>query len=182
MSPRNILDLGCGAKKTPGAIGLDRVPLDGVDIVHDLDVYPYPFEANAFDHVLIRHVAEHVEDVVLLMDEMHRIGRPGATIEIHAPHFTSSNSYADPTHKHHFSLMAFDFFCGRTNHGYILKSKFKRIRRELYFWELHKKLPIVPYHWLGLRWFATRHPIFFETFLTFLFPLKEFRVVLEVVK
>jgi SAM-dependent methyltransferase len=182
MSGKKVLDLGCGARKTPGAVGLDRVRLDGVDVVHDLDVYPYPVETSSFDHIILRHVAEHVEDVVALMDEIHRIGRPGATIEIHVPHFTSCNAYTDPTHKHHFSLLTFDFFCGGTVHGYILKSRFKRVKRQLFFWELHDKFSFVPYHWLPVRWFANHHPILYERFFAFWFPLKEFRVFLEVEK
>lgn len=182
MSSRKVLDLGCGSRKNEGAVGLDRVKLDGVHNVHDLDVYPYPIEKGSYDHIIMRHVAEHVTDVVALMGEIHRILKVGGTIEIHVPHFTSVNAYTDPTHLHHFSLLAFDFFCGGTVHGYILKSNFKMVKREIFFWELHDKLPLVPYHLLGVRWFATRHPIFFERFLTFLFPIKEFRVTLEAVK
>jgi SAM-dependent methyltransferase len=153
-----------------------------VDVVHDLDVYPYPLAESGFDHIVIRHVAEHVDDVVRFMEEVHRLGKPGALIEIHVPHFTSTNAYIDPTHKHHFSLLAFDFFCGGTEHGYILKTRFKMCRRHLEFWPLHDKLPIVPYHLIGIRWFASAHPVFFERFLAFFFPLREFQVFLEVVK
>ncbi|MCG3203800.1 MAG: hypothetical protein KCHDKBKB_00472 [Elusimicrobia bacterium] len=182
MSNMKILDLGCGARKTEGAIGLDQIPLPGVDVVHNLDVYPYPLESHQFDRIVIRHVAEHVEDVVKLMEEVHRLGKSGATIEIHVPHYTSANAYIDPTHKHHFSLLAFDFFCGGTQHGYILKTKFKMLRRHLEFWSLHDKISLVPAHFLGVRCFATKHPVFFERFLAFFFPLREFQVFLEVEK
>jgi SAM-dependent methyltransferase len=112
MISGNILDLGCGARKTPGSIGLDRENLPGVDVVHDLGKYPYPLETSRFERIVMRHAAEHVDDVIRLMEEVHRIGKPGARVEIYAPHYTSSNSYRDPTHKHHFSLFSFDFFCG----------------------------------------------------------------------
>jgi len=182
MTTEKILDLGCGARKTPGSFGVDQMPLEGVDVVHDLNRYPYPIESNSFDRIVLRHVAEHVDDVVKLMEEIHRIGRNGGTIEIHVPHFSSSNSYNDPTHKHHFSLLTFDFFCGGTAHGYLVRSEFRLKRRLIDFWPLHDKVPFVPYHLLGIRWFATHHPVLFERFFPFFFPIKEFTIELEVVK
>ena len=177
-----ILDLGCGARKTPGATGLDQVQLDGVDIVHDLDSYPYPIQAASYDRVVLRHVAEHVDDVVALMEECHRIVRPGGVVEIHVPHYTSSNSYNDPTHKHHFSLLTWEFFCGGTAHGYLVKFPFRMKKRVVDLWALHDKLGFEPYRWIGIAWLAERHPIFYERFLAFLFPLKEYSVELEVLK
>ena len=41
-----ILDLGCGSKKRPGAIGVDINAASGADVIHDLDVLPYPFELS----------------------------------------------------------------------------------------------------------------------------------------
>ena len=48
---KKILDLGCGRNKVPGAIGLDLFPVPGVDVVHDLEAFPYPFENNSFDEI-----------------------------------------------------------------------------------------------------------------------------------
>jgi len=182
MDNEKVLDLGCGARKRTGSIGLDRVALAGVDIVHDLDHFPYPLSDSSFDRIILRHVVEHVSDVVALMEEIHRIGRPGAIVEIYTPHFTSASSFSDPTHKHHFSLLTFDFFCGATDHGYVHKAKYEIIKRNVEFWSLHDKIPFVPYHWLGIRWFVHRHPIFYERFLCFLFPIQEFHVFLSIIK
>jgi len=182
MSQNKILDVGCGNRKIDGAVGMDREPLNAVDIVHDLDSFPYPQKDNSFDRIVLRHVLEHLTDVLRVMEEVHRIGKPGALVEIHTPHFTSLNSYNDPTHKHQFSLLAFEFFCGGTMHGYLVKSRFKMVKREVFFWPLHDKLPFTPYHWIGLKWIAERHPNFFERFLCFLFPIMEFRITLQVEK
>ncbi len=177
-----ILDLGCGDKKAKGAIGVDRVNLPGVDLVHDLEVFPYPFEGNSFDRIILKHVVEHIGDVIGLMEEIHRIANPRALVEIVTPHFTSLNSYNDPTHRHHFSLFAFDFFCGGTVHEYLVKKRFRSLKRSVEFWPIHDRLNWNPYHWMGLRWFVVHHPHFYERFLAFLFPLKEFTVWLEVEK
>lgn len=37
------LDFGCGQKKEPDSIGLDGFASPGVDVVHDFDIFPYPF-------------------------------------------------------------------------------------------------------------------------------------------
>jgi hypothetical protein len=42
------LDIGCGKSKTSGCIGIDRVTLPGVDVVHDLDQFPWPFPDDEF--------------------------------------------------------------------------------------------------------------------------------------
>ena len=56
---KKVLDLGCGPHKLPGAVGIDLQQLPGVDVVHNLDIFPYPFEANSFDEVHCYHVLEH---------------------------------------------------------------------------------------------------------------------------
>ena len=53
------LDIGCGRFKFPGSVGLDIVPLEGVDVVHDLDKFPYPFPSDTFDYIRLSHVVEH---------------------------------------------------------------------------------------------------------------------------
>lgn len=178
-----VLDVGCGSNKVPGAEGLDVAQLEGVDHVHDLDQHPYPLESDSYDRIVMRHVVEHVKDVVGLMREVHRIGKPGARVEIVTPHYSSSNAYIDPTHLHYFSVLTFDFFCGMTAHEHVAPMRFRLIDKKPVFWAVHDRFPwFVPYRWLGLGYLARRHPIFYERFLCFAFPMKEFQVILEVVK
>ena len=68
-----VLDLGCGQDKTPGALGVDLVPGPGVDLVHDLNVTPWPLEQNRFDQVVCSHVLEHLSDLAGVMREIHRV-------------------------------------------------------------------------------------------------------------
>ena len=74
----DVLDIGCGNKKRPGSIGLDINPSTSADVVHDLNVFPYPFADSSFDEIHADNVIEHLDDVIAVMEEIHRLARPGA--------------------------------------------------------------------------------------------------------
>ena len=104
------VDLGCGNNKQSGYIGVDKIKLDCVDVVHDLDTYPYPFENNSVDEIFCSHYIEHVEDLPKFMDEIYRILKSGAKATIIAPYYTSVRSWQDPFHKRAISEMTFLYF------------------------------------------------------------------------
>src|ERR1044072_2072267 len=72
MPARRVLDIGCGANKVAGAIGMDVNPRTAADVIHALDELPYPFADDEFDEVIGRHVIEHVHDPIAVMSELHR--------------------------------------------------------------------------------------------------------------
>ena len=96
-----ILDLGCGKNKADGAIGIDRVKLDSVDIVHDLASFPYPFDADSVDKIYCRDVLEHFDVDVRnkVLNEIHRILKPRGILELRCPHAFSTGAFLDPMHK-----------------------------------------------------------------------------------
>mgnify|MGYP002685478267 CR=1 FL=1 len=65
-----ILDVGCGANKTEGAIGLDNNPRTNADVIHDLGELPYTFPDNEFELVVSNHVVEHVPDVKSFLEKI----------------------------------------------------------------------------------------------------------------
>lgn len=101
-APRRI-DLGCGAKRREGFLGLDRFPLPGVAVIGDLDGGALPFASSSVDLVVGFHSLEHVRDLVSVMREVWRIGRPGAQVVIAAPYFTGGLNLANPYHKQVFN-------------------------------------------------------------------------------
>ncbi len=105
----NILDLGCGNAKESGAFGVDSRPMDGVDLVHDLNTLPWPIDDNSFDQVRAAHIVEHVDDVLGFFGEIHRVCRNDAIVLIDTPHFSNRCSFLDPTHKHAFSARFIEF-------------------------------------------------------------------------
>ena len=104
------LDVGCGNNKIPGAVGIDLVPGTQADIVHDLNVTPWPLQDNQFEFVRLWSVVEHLRDLVAVVNEVYRVSRPGATVIIGTPHFSSVNAYSDPTHAHLLSSSFMDYF------------------------------------------------------------------------
>ena len=106
------LDFGCGQKKQAGYIGLDIFEGEDIDVVHDFNCFPYPFQDNVFDEIVCNSSLEHVDDFFKTVTELHRIAKPDAMIKIFCPHYSSADAYRDPTHKTFFAHTTFDTFAG----------------------------------------------------------------------
>ena len=107
---KTSLHLGCGKRKRPGSIGVDIFPGSDADVLCDLNRFPYPFADNSFDEIIAEHVLEHLDNLIGVVEELHRIARPGARLHVEVPHFSSVFYYQDPTHRHAFTSRTFDYF------------------------------------------------------------------------
>lgn len=103
------LDLACGQQKVPGFKGVDSVPGPGVDFVHDLEVYPWPFKDNSCEEINISHYLEHVKDFFKFFEEVWRICQNGATVKVLSPYYTSIRAWQDPTHVRAISEATFNY-------------------------------------------------------------------------
>ena len=74
-----------------------------VDIVHDLDKFPWPVEDESFDLLIASHIMEHVRDFGGVLLECYRILRTEGTLIVRCPHFSCRDSYINPTHVRHLS-------------------------------------------------------------------------------
>lgn len=100
MVDKKKLNMGCGNDIREGWVNLDFFN-PNVDVTHDLNKIPYPFKDNYFDYVYSYHVLEHLsQNPILVMDELIRICKSGALIEVHVP-FYNSPSAAHFAHLHH---------------------------------------------------------------------------------
>jgi SAM-dependent methyltransferase len=170
--PGAVLDVGCGSKKWPGAVGLDISADTDADVVHDLNAFPYPFEDDSFDQILMQDVIEHVAEPIRVVDELHRIARPGARIQLRTPHFSSMLAYSDPTHTHYFSAEAIRTLAEpRFSHYTAVRMKVVHVTIDLWF----------PFRALGVGALARRWPIQYESYLAFRFPAMNIRAEFEVV-
>lgn len=106
-----VLDIGCGKKKQEaGAIGVDCQPGSTADVLANLAAFPWPFAEACATRIYLSHFLEHQPDILRVMAEVHRIGKAGAEVIIVTPHYSSPDSYTDPTHQHHLGLRSFDYF------------------------------------------------------------------------
>jgi SAM-dependent methyltransferase len=119
------LNLGCGRSSLAGWTNVDAVALPGVDVVADLDrcrEVPLPFADDAVDEFLLAHVIEHLADPLGLLQEMHRIAKPGAKAVVRCPYGSSDDADEDPTHRRRMFLQSFGYFSQpyywRADYGY----------------------------------------------------------------
>jgi SAM-dependent methyltransferase len=144
------LNMGCGSDIKPGYVNVDRAALPGVDVVCELDSFPWPFADGSFDVVEMINVFEHLSDPVRVVEELYRITRPDAVIHIRVPHWNSYIAWLDPTHKRGFHPRSFDFFDPTTYQGrerpYYSRARFKVRRRDYWIrvgWEHIEKYFLV---------------------------------------
>jgi SAM-dependent methyltransferase len=104
------VDLGCGARKMQGAIGMDIVPVAGVDVVASME-RGLPFKDNSLDGVYAYHVLEHMDDFLAIMGEIWRVCRDGAIVRIKVPHASSTYmTWKDPMHRRGLFIATFAYF------------------------------------------------------------------------
>jgi len=177
------LDLGCGNTKKEGFTGVDILPLDSVDIRHDLNSFPYPFEENSIEEIWMDQVLEHMENPMKVLEEIYRISKNKAKVTIGVPYFRSFYAVIDPTHKNFFGVYWFNYF--DPNHAFSSKYSYSPVKfnvKEIRFdreWNFrkfsfgfHKILVIL----------ANKKPYFYERRLSHLFPLNSLTFTLEIIK
>ena len=111
------LHLGCGQNYYKGWINLDRNPDNFSDLMHDLEVYPWPFEDNTFDEIWADQLLEHLSDVPKAVREVHRILKPGGVFSGQVPYCGSVWAFIDPTHKAFFSERSFLYYSKDAAYG-----------------------------------------------------------------
>jgi len=115
----DTLNLGCGNVILPGAVNHDiRRHRPEIDVVHDLNVLPWPWADESFDLIVAQAVLEHLQITLIeSMDECWRLLRPEGTLDLRVPWWQSDSSYRDPTHRWFFSLDTLEIFDPDTEYG-----------------------------------------------------------------
>lgn len=126
------INLGCGGMRIPGTIGVDRVNVGVTDVIADLEAPALPFRVGAVAAIHVYHVLEHV-DFVRLMDEFHRVLRPGGLLHIRVPHASSFSFWDDPTHIRPFTSITFDYWIPGYHQNYGFKTHFQVLSKRLNF-------------------------------------------------
>ena len=161
------LNLGCGRRKFDDAVNLDITPATNPDVVHDLAILPCPFDDSTFREVIAFDVIEHLDDFLGTMEEIHRICRAGATVDISVPHYSSRYAYTDPTHRRFFGVASMDYLSEEHAFGFYSEARFKVLRNQIFFepsllsrlvWRLANRFPDVyerRFAWIYPAWFVS---------------------------
>ncbi len=171
---RTILHLGSGRKYDPNAVNVDIVSSTNPDLVQNLDLFPWPLPDDQFEEVRAYDVVEHLDQIVCVMEEIHRVCRDGARVKITVPHFSCANAFTDITHRHYFSVNSFNYFTGDNEFGFYTDKHFRKISAEIIFQPtLVNKF---------VHRFASRYPSAYEQRWAWIFPAWFLSFELAVVK
>jgi len=107
-----MLDIGCGENKQKNFVGMDKRSLEGIDIVHDLEIFPYPIEDESCLTVVGSHIIEHIKPwlTIEFMNELWRIMKVGGKLVLATPYAGSRPFWQDPTHCNGFNEVTFQYF------------------------------------------------------------------------
>ena len=113
-SSTQSLDIGCGTSpRNPfhadALFGIDIREDPGLNVKYaDLAIEPIPYASNSFDYVTAFEFLEHVPRVLYapahrfpfieLMNEIHRVLKPGGVLLSHTPAYPYGEAFQDPTH------------------------------------------------------------------------------------
>jgi SAM-dependent methyltransferase len=128
-----VCDLGCGEnKQNPNWFGVDCRKLKGVDLVQDLEKFPWRIKSETFNLVVANHLIEHINPAkggfISFMNEVWRILKPEGEFMISAPYATSPGMYRDPTH---INFINEETWCSFDNNDPFYKGELYKIYKPL---------------------------------------------------
>ena len=177
MAEPDRLNFGCGRDIRAGYVNMDIVPLPGVDVIHDFEAFPYPFDDDRFEEIYCVHVLEHTSNLVRVMEEFGRIGRRDCQIKVVVPYFSSPYNALDPTHKRQFNWQTFDHFAD----GYISTTKVEIVRRRIMFFTSRVFMKSRWYSW-PLDACINLLPHIYQRFFPYILPAVEIHYLLKLKK
>ena len=180
---RVVIDLGCGPKKKPGRIGIDKVDMPHVNIVADIeDGLPF-LPDRSVDEIYCRSVLEHIKNFENVIKEIVRVLKKDGRAHIFVPHFSNPYYYSDFTHVRFFGLYTFYYF---VDAKYQLNRKVPHFYTNVRIRILSQRLKFrSSFKLLGplkklFGWFINLHPLvqaYFEENLCYLFPCHGIEIV-----
>ena len=174
-SDKTILNLGCGRRHMTDAVNLDITPDTDPDVVHNLNLTPWPFKDEQFQRVVMLDVMEHLDDVG--QDDGRDSTVSAKTrqfLRSRFHNFSCGNAFTDPTHRHYFGRFSFNYFTGEHQFSFYTQKRFVRRSVQIVF-----KPTLI--NKLILR-LANRYPEEYERRWAWIFPAWFLHFELEVQK
>ncbi|MBS3072830.1 methyltransferase domain-containing protein [Candidatus Pacearchaeota archaeon] len=100
------LNFGCGRSLRVGWDNCDVQKGERI-ISFDFNKFPYPFKDNTYDLIESRSVLQMLNEPDNVLDELWRIAKNGARINIEVPYWNNKGAYNDIQTKHIFNENSF---------------------------------------------------------------------------
>lgn len=110
------INIGAGDVKLEGYVTLDYDSATSPDHVVDIEVDRFPFEDSTVETVVAHHILEHLgEGYFHCLQELYRVCKHGAIVDIRVPHHRHESFAADPTHRRPITVMGLQLFSKKFN-------------------------------------------------------------------
>lgn len=120
------LNFGCGEDIRGGFDNVDIQKDKRIQKSFDFDKFPYPIKDNIYDYVWSRSVLEHLDRPEKALNELWRICKNKAIIEIIVPYYNNKSAVSGMEHRHFFSDTTFHLFVNEI--GWVNKEKKFKIK------------------------------------------------------
>ena len=101
------LNLGCGMDYRDGWFNIDFNKKIKTDLCWDIEKKRLPFKDSSIDYVYCSHFLEHIKDLFKVLDDIWRVCKNGAIIEILVPHYTGTSASKFSFHYNYFGIDSF---------------------------------------------------------------------------
>lgn len=110
------LNIGGGDVKLEGFVNLDYDKHSNPDYAIDLEKDRFPFEDNTVEAVVAHHILEHLgEGYFHCLQEIYRVCKHGALIDVRVPHHRHDSFASDPTHRRPITIVGLQLFSKKFN-------------------------------------------------------------------
>lgn len=175
------LNLGCGTRHMKGFVNCDMFKEVNPDKIVDLEK-KLPFENSSVDFIWASMVVEHVQNIIQLINEFHRICANGAKIIIRVPFFSSWHFSTGFTHVRAFNHRTLDCFNGHYYvNDYHAKGKRFDIKSEIIFGggKIGKYINAIYYPFVNA---STLTKDIYCRFFAYIIPALEVKYTITVIK
>ncbi|MHC4397585.1 MAG: class I SAM-dependent methyltransferase, partial [Planctomycetota bacterium] len=137
------LDVGCGENCQEGFIGVDKRNLPGVEVVHDIEIMPWPLEGGCADIIMMSHLVEHIKPWLTadVIDEAWRVLKDDGVLFISTPYAGSFRYFQDPTHCNPWNEATIEYFVKGTPLYDVYKPRPWSLEKRV--WHIHGDLEFV---------------------------------------
>ena len=110
------INIGAGDTKLEGYVTLDYDANSNPDYQLDIEKDRFPFEDNTVETVVAHHILEHLgEGYFHCLQEIYRVCKHGAIVDIRVPHPRHDSFLADPTHRRPITVVGLQLFSQKFN-------------------------------------------------------------------